>query len=401
MTISPPPTGVKFDLFGEPLRCISALDRPNLYRIAGTYPISDDGDIRGDCYLTVPGHGDLVSPKCGEVVLAIKCPNDCHKPSLKRSSCHNLTCTCPSCVKAAIAAKAAAAERRNKAMYQLWKKRKKNLGKLKHFAFSPDVAPSIEEYLADNGRSFRKTVISLIRDHSRYHVYAGQLVVHPFRYQHLDGSPCNDEKCDLGPAGHRWTYSPHAHFLGYGYMERAEIFHKKTGWIYKNIKPGERRSFFATFAYELSHVGFFMREVDKVVDSFTGYSVKAWRILGRCYHNIGLFSDSRGGSEKGVPVEVEASCPKCGSHLLEHPVNYKPTRDPEVFDIEILENVVLGVHMEYEITETWHLNVPRYQISFIDGKIRRLRLPSARIYLDDTYRLEKDDLLLEDADLDF
>lgn len=384
MTASLPPR--QYNLDGEPLRCISALDGSNSYRITGP----------DASYLTIPGHGDQVSPNCGHVTYAVKCPNNCDKPILHQSCCHNLTCICHACVKAAIGQKAHSADRRNRSLFQLWKKRGKNLGKLKHVTLSPDNPPDLEDYLADMGESFRRTVIALIREHTRDNVYAGQLVIHPFRFQHEDGSSCEDDNCQLD---HFYIYSPHAHFLGYGYFQRSEIFHKETGWIYKNIKPGQRRSFIQTFSYELSHVGIFMRNEDKVLDSLTGYSEKRWKIIGQSYSNIGLFSNANGGvGDRSVEI-VDAECPKCHSHLLEHAVDEVPTKEDGVFEIKVLENVVMGIHKEYVVTERWHLNIPQYEAYFDEkGKQRRRRVPCKRIYLDNTYRTDDDPLMMSEPD---
>ena len=96
---------------------------------------------------------------------------------------------------------------------------------------------------------------------------------------------------------------------------------------------------------------------------------------------------------------MEAQCPKCQSHLLEHAVNEKPTAEDGVFEIEVLENVVMGIHQEYVVTERWHLNIPQYQ-EYTDekGKRRRRRLPCNKIYMDFTFRDDDEPLMMSDDD---
>jgi hypothetical protein len=140
-----------------------------------------------------------------------------------------------------------------------------------------------------------------------------------------------------------------------------------------------------------------MHEIDKVLDTSSGYSVKVWRIIGQCYSNIGLFSNAAGGSEKLDVEEVVATCPKCKCHMLEHAVEEIPTKnDPEILDIKILENVVIGEHMEYRVLERWHLNIATYTYTFENERATIHRGPSRRVYLENTYRCEREDLDISD-----
>lgn len=373
------------DLPSGGLPCISALNASNFFRLLATADI--EVDKPNPIVLSVPGHGEIRKSQCGEVDHAVQCPNRCEKPILHQYSCHNMTCGCRSCVKSAIAQKASRIVRRHKMMNRLYSKKGINVGGLKHIVFSPDVAPDLDLFISDQGRSFRSEVISLIRKHSKDGFYAGTVFLHPFRYQHLDGSCCEDPECQ---ADHAYAYSPHVHFLGHTFLQKSDLFHSSTAWIYKNIGPGERRSLFLTAAYELSHVGVFMQQKDLYFEG--AISGKMWSVVGTVYSHVGLYSNAAGGREVLSSSKVSIDCSKCGRHMLEHAVTLKPTMDPDVCDVVIEENVILGEATEFEIVELWHLNVRQYQILYDDdeGTVRK-RLPSKRIELQDTFRTSEDD----------
>ena len=325
------------------------------------------------------------------------CLNKCEKPILHQYSCHNLTCTCKHCVASAIDQKASRIERRHKMMNRLYYSTGINMGALKHIVLSPDDPPTIEEFMSDRGESFRTTATALIRDHSKDGFYAGTTFVHPFRYEHVDGSCCEDPECE---EEHFYIYSPHVHYLGHCFLERSDSFHDQTGWIYKNIDPGSRRSLFATVRYELSHVGVFMKEEPVELDQhLTGEMM--WHVIGTVYSHIGKYSNSCGGGERLSSQQVESRCPKCQSILFEVVVSSQPGHDrngavdPNVQDLTIEENHVIGPHLVWEITERWHLNVLQYQDHLEDGEIVRNRIPCKRIYLDETFKTDDKGLVIE------
>ena len=66
----------------------------------------------------------------------------------------------------------------------------------------------------------------------------GTVIFHPFRY----------DKRFKG-----WSYSPHFHIIGFGWIEFVTENYQKNGWIVKNM--GFRDSTFSTFYYQLSHAG--------------------------------------------------------------------------------------------------------------------------------------------------
>ena len=272
------------------------------------------------------------------------------------------------------------------------------MGTLKHMSLSPDDPPTLDEFLKDRGKAFQQKAVDLLREHSRDHFFAGTVMIHPFRYDHQDGSCCEDPDCQLP---HFWTYSPHIHYLGYGFLESSDIFHEKTGWIYVNIKPGKRRSLFATFIYELGHVGVFMCQK---VEEFEGCEIGLkWTVIGNVYRYVGLFSRECGGKEHLDSKMVAAMCHRCGEHLLEHEVDIKDTADPEIKVLEVNDNHIIGEHMVWEVTERWHLNIKHYSWVSRFGKKgqtlkpKRKRLPDTRLELDDTFITDSDEeFLIED-----
>jgi hypothetical protein len=269
------------------------------------------------------------------------------------------------------------------------------MGTLKHITISPDPDyMPLEKYLEDRGESFRKEVIQLIKENTKDGFYAGTLMIHPFRYEHLDGSACEDPDCPFPKSDHQYTYSPHAHFLGHAFFRPADQFFEQTGWIYKNIGPGEHRSLFATLAYELSHVGVFMTEEPEIMDhTETGRMI--WSVVGQVYSHIGLYSNGNGGHEVLEKQQVVQHCEECGSHLLDHCVTMKQTADPNVREVIFEENLILGEHMIWEVRERWHLNIPTYLYTFEDGKASIHPGPDRKIYLEETFTTDDDGLIIE------
>lgn len=69
-------------------------------------------------------------------------------------------------------------------------------------------------------------------------LYGGCCIFHPFRQVELTKE---------------WYYSPHFHFLGFGWISDAGDEYRSSGWVVKNI--GVRESVEATAFYQLSHCG--------------------------------------------------------------------------------------------------------------------------------------------------
>lgn len=110
----------------------------------------------------------------------------------------------------------------------------------------------------------------------------GSCIFHPFR---------------LEIGSNRWYFSPHFHFIGYGWISGkkvAEIYASK-GWISKNI--GIRKTVFGTAYYQLTHAGVWYGENRR--HSVTWFGVLSYNKL-------------------MIPKRVSkpVACPYCGSKMV-------------------------------------------------------------------------------------
>jgi hypothetical protein len=68
--------------------------------------------------------------------------------------------------------------------------------------------------------------------------YGGSCIFHPFREDELTG---------------KWYFSPHFHFIGFGWIKKTKEGFNRHGWIVHNI--GVRETVSGTALYQLSHAG--------------------------------------------------------------------------------------------------------------------------------------------------
>lgn len=102
----------------------------------------------------------------------------------------------------------------------------------------------------------------------------GCSIYHPFR---------QDPKTGL------WVFSPHFHFLGFGWIDKTKDLFQASGWVVKNL--GVRNNVFGTAFYQLTHCGVWYGSGHK--------------------HNITWFGDLSYAKLK-VPGAPESCCPWCG-----------------------------------------------------------------------------------------
>lgn len=177
---------------------------------------------------------------------------------------------------------------------------------------------------------------------------AGVLTLHPWRFKHQDGSTCEHDGCTQA---HVPVFSPHAHYVGYGYWQRSDIVHQKTGAVYKKIQPGKKRSLFATLSYELSHCGLLV-EVTEIHDSDARTNVKGTaklRTLAQSYVYLGRFSNAKGGFKfEGVELTPQA-CKACNGPIHEFDVDYNAQGQLLLYNDR-------GPHQVKVIKGHWYLN---------------------------------------------
>jgi len=153
-----------------------------------------------------------------------------------------------------------------------------------------------------------------LKRHSKDGVYAGTLVLHPWRKRHEDGTECEMKGCRLL---HIWVWGPHVHYCGHGFFSSSDKFYEQTGWVYKNIKPKESntRSIKDTVGYLLTHCAVFREyrsvEVYDSLNMVKQVTSPSWVTVGQHYRYVGLFSNAKGGHkvlEQGVKT---VECNKC------------------------------------------------------------------------------------------
>ena len=143
----------------------------------------------------------------------------------------------------------------------------------------------------------------------------GVCVFHPYRKKCKKCGAGESEyakicpKCGSNDWG--WIYSPHFHYIGYGWIVGVKSMHEKFGWVIKNI--GLRDEVFPVAYYILSHAG--IRSGNHTV-SWIG--TLSWKNYKREYV-----------SEYERPIE----CPICGSWL--QPVKYVGSGENPLKDLKL------------------------------------------------------------------
>ncbi len=296
------------------------------FGLHGSTPFGPSQIALGDLYLILPGHGTAKS-NCGEVRYATACSNDAcrhdHGFSLVHENCGRLSC--PTCRDSAISRATARAVERVEGLIDAYKREGYKIGPLDHCQLStrPDdplfavAALSTREGL---NRAYQKAR-SLLKKYCRG--YGGILVLHPWRQVHLDGSECGRHDCKKA---HTWTWSPHFHFIGFGWWVRSNEFYAATGWTYSKFGHGvkrrsdadeSQRSLYNTLQYQLSHCGLLV-EGRQLYDSDSHLSVPGTIELaqvGQVIRYVGMLSNSKGGYRVTSAAYEVQPCPHCKADL--------------------------------------------------------------------------------------
>lgn len=195
-----------------------------------------------------------------------------------------------------------------------------------HVVLSPPKKLHDQFRTSDGYRGMRKLAYQIAKDHG---LYGGAVIVHPYR---LRCSNCHSTIPDYMkrcPKCHgiefEWFFSPHFHFIGYGWIRGTKEGYVEHGWIVKNL--GIRKSVFATFQYLLSHAG-----VSKF-HTTTWFGKLSYRVM-------------RYVPKLGRVLEV---CPYCKRPL--RPMVYIGGLDPpeHVYSENPLENCFLGDSLHWRV----------------------------------------------------
>jgi hypothetical protein len=156
----------------------------------------------------------------------------------------------------------------------------RSFGRVIHLVASPSKA--------DWGLDYRKLRSKAYKIAKRAHFKGGSCIFHPFRKHPRNG----------------WYFSPHFHFLGYGWVVWSREDFERFGWVVKNQRV--RRTIEGTAFYQLTHCGV--------------YSKKSESLDGRLYREVhsvtwfGKLAYNRLRIEK--EAEKERVCPICGLELV-------------------------------------------------------------------------------------
>jgi len=148
-------------------------------------------------------------------------------------------------------------------------------------------------------RGLKSRANAILRKYARG-FYGGAIVFHPWRFRDNQGREVQWKHCSINPRAEEpvvesfATYSPHFHYIGYGWI--APELYDHTGWVHADLG---RRPTYAdtqqTIYYLLTHAG-----VDK--------KHQAVRWLGRLGTNQLLRSNPR---RMKLPVMCECGNPEC------------------------------------------------------------------------------------------
>ena len=146
--------------------------------------------------------------------------------------------------------------------------------------------------------------------------YAGVLVLHTHRLKHEDGSTCEDKHCELD---HVMVYSPHFHFIGYGYTRPYDEFREKTDWQIRRLPDHGHRDFEATLAYLLTHSAVLYRQYNYEI-TCDGEPTGHYELRTRArqtYMLVGAFSHNLARVDETCEF-VDDVCGECGQLKMTH-----------------------------------------------------------------------------------
>lgn len=314
---------------------------------------------------------------CGKKTKVIACgdPSCKKKPEVVIGNCHRYECkVCNNPYdrdkRIALSRPASEISERLVMMAGEYRKYGMDLGGANHFTFSPDPKKWTREKVeADGGKAlfkeFKRVLKHAFEDadveeevrgrkvcKKRNDPWGGAWFFHSERYQHEDGTACFDDHCRRK---HVWIWSPHFHYLGYGYAQNYGMFFRRQHWSYKKIQNSGERDIYKTAKYELSHVSLLFKE--EVIEHDEGYTEIRVKRIGKAYRYVGKIADRFGGKVLKSREKREAHCPVCEkegreSFLYEYHVHENGD------DLEIDRASPICVHEEIIEIYEWRLKHP-------------------------------------------
>lgn len=189
-----------------------------------------------------------------------------------------------------------------------------------HVVLSPPKKLHDAFRTSEGYRKIRKTAYAIAKKSG---LYGGLMIIHPYRLRCKNCTstiPDYKKQCPkCGGSVFEWYFSPHFHFIGYGWIQRTEEGYSEHGWIVKNLKT--RKSVFATLRYLLSHAGVSKFHTTtwfgKLSYRVMRYVPKLGRVLEVCPHCKRLLRPTVwiGGTDRGPPELVYSENPLENSFL--------------------------------------------------------------------------------------
>lgn len=288
---------------------------------ATAYPAPTvDYDEATQGYASLPGQQmDCGESECGNVTGAEACPHAQEDPDNHHLRKFYQTCegrTCATGYEDWISDRADKISHRLLDGLEAYARYAEKLGAVKHVIFSPPP-DEIDNYQGEDGYN------ELLKD---AYAHAGEAgmdggVAIPHLWRLSEGIKArlrgegygigedngglwqgvHDDALRLGDWRAYVTFSPHVHILGTGWLENAEEFHDRTGWVYNNKrKRTTKGSVRATAEYILSHASL-----------VEGRRALRW---------WGAFAPNKLAREEVLRSREEKTC-ECGETIYEYPTS--------------------------------------------------------------------------------
>lgn len=203
------------------------------------------------------------------------------------------------------------------------------LGHLQHITVSPPPELYWQLLTPEGVRELNKKADQVVQLAG---LIGGGRIFHPFRQDGIDDDADLSEDYTPSPTNsmdkHKGRFSPHYHYLGFGFITNTQEIYKKTGWVVKSIRTGQKSiknlpEVEGIIKYLLSHAG--VVSDDSPFQPSKAFQRIVW---------IGLCNSRRLPLVGTIRIHNPQLCPQCGAPLIKYTVhgcNGDVSRDGEHF----------------------------------------------------------------------
>lgn len=292
-------------------------------------------------FMDLPGMGEALE-SCDDVTGFISCP-DGHTKVPLRDSCQRVEC--PSCFMDWCRKAGHRISERLRgvraAYYETRRSEYPKVRSFRHIIFSPPQGALSEGCDFDEAYGLFRSMFNAYRP-----LHGGSVVFHPYRLTEdarrglaayvraraEDGDDdsfyarggfwalAREDVLHLGSFQAYFTWGPHFHVLGFGFVPPADKFFKETGWVYVNLKDRNPKivkdeksgcicdQVELTARYQLSHAGVERGPSGKYRNSYRWFGIADSK-------HCKLVRTDRGTDVVRLIVDSVLRCPVCGSYL--------------------------------------------------------------------------------------